>query len=65
MRILNSAAGRLSRLRRGRLAGALLLMVGLLAAGGLWTAVMTPASAEKTQDLASQVEEGRKLFLVG
>lgn len=65
MRILNSTAGRLSRHRRGRLAGALLLMVGLVAAGGLWTAVMTPASAEKTQDLASQVEEGRKLFLVG
>ena len=64
MRILNSTAGRLSRHRRGRLAGALLLLVGLVAAGGLYTAVMTPASAEKTQDLASQVEEGRKLFLV-
>ena len=65
MRILNSAAGRLSRLRRGRLAGALLLLLGLVTAGGLYTAVMTPASAERTQDLASQVEEGRKLFLVG
>lgn len=64
MRILNSTAGRLSRHRRGRLAGALLLLVGLVAAGGLYTAVMTPASAEKTQDLPSQVEEGRKLFLV-
>jgi len=64
VRILNSTAGRLSRHRRGRLAGALLLLVGLVAAGGLYTAVMTPASAEKTQDLASQVEEGRKLFLV-
>jgi len=65
VRILNSAAGRLSRLRRGRLAGALLLLLGLVTAGGLYTAVMTPASAERTQDLASQVEEGRKLFLVG
>ena len=65
MRILNQTAGRLSRHRRGPLAGALLLLLGLVTAGGLWTAVMSPAQAEKTQDLASQVEEGRKLFLVG
>jgi ubiquinol-cytochrome c reductase cytochrome c subunit len=65
VRILNLTAGRLSRHRRGPIAGALLLLLGLVTAGGLWTAVMTPASAEKTQDLASQVEEGRKLFLVG
>ena len=65
MRILNLTAGRLSRHRRGPIAGALLLLLGLVTAGGLYTAVMTPASAERTQDLASQVEEGRKLFLVG
>ena len=65
MRFLNQTAGRLSRHRRGPLAGALLLLLGLVTAGGLYTAVMTPASAEKTQDLASQVEEGRELFLVG
>lgn len=65
MRILNRAAGRMSRHRRGPIAGALLLLVGLVSAGALYTAVMTPASAEKTTDLASQVEEGRKLFLVG
>ena len=65
MRILNLTAGRLSRHRRGPLAGVLLLLLGLLTAGGLWTAVMAPAQAEKTQYLASQVEEGRKLFLVG
>lgn len=65
MRILNQTAGRLSRHRRGPLAGALLLLLGLVTAGGLWTAVMSPAEAGRTQDLASQVEEGRKLFLVG
>jgi ubiquinol-cytochrome c reductase cytochrome c subunit len=65
VRLLNRTAGRLSRHRRGPIAGALLLLVGLVSAGALYTAVMTPASAEKTQDLASQVEEGRKLFLVG
>lgn len=65
MRILNRTAGRLSRHRRGPLAGLLVLVLGLLLTGGLY-AVLAPAQADNSdQDNAALVKEGRELFLVG
>jgi len=63
---LNRSAGRLSRHRRGPVAGLLVILLGLLLTGGMWAA-FSPASADKAGDLSSdeQVEAGRKLFLVG
>jgi ubiquinol-cytochrome c reductase cytochrome c subunit len=55
---------RLSTARRGRLAGPLVLLLGLLMTGGLYTA-LSPAQAEATASSTDKVEEGRKLFLVG
>mgnify|MGYP000666318220 CR=1 FL=1 len=65
MRFLNHTAGRLSRRRRGPLAGAMILVIGLVSAGFLFSAVTSPAQAEKTQTLDAQVEQGRQLYLVG
>lgn len=65
MRFLNRSAGRLSRHRRSRLAGLVLILVGLLTTGGITYAVMPSSQAEETQSNAVQVEEGRKLFLQG
>lgn len=64
MRFLNRSAGRISRHRRGPLAGLLLLVVGLGLSGGLYAA-FSPAQAAKSDSQSMQVEEGRKLFLVG
>ncbi|MDN5745639.1 MAG: cytochrome c, partial [Nocardioidaceae bacterium] len=65
MRILNRSAGRLSRHRRGPLAGLVVLALGLLLTGGLY-AVLAPAQADSSdQDNAALVKEGRELFLVG
>jgi len=65
VRLLNRTAGRLSRHRRGPLAGLLVLVLGLLLTGGLY-AVLAPAQADNTdQDNAALVKEGRELFLVG
>lgn len=65
MRFLNRSAGRLSRHRRSRLAGLVLLLVGLLTTGGITYAVMPSSQADDAQTQAVQVEEGRKLFLQG
>lgn len=65
MRFLNRSAGRLSRHRRSRLAGLVLLLLGLLMTGGITYAVMPSSQADETQSNAVQVEEGRKLFLQG
>ena len=62
MRLLNRTAGRLSRHRRGPLAGLVVLLLGLLLAGGLYTAV-SPAQAETQASETEQVAEGKKLFL--
>lgn len=62
MRLLNRSAGRLSRHRRGPLAGLVVLLFGLILTGGLY-AVFSPASAEKTTTDAEQIAEGRKLFI--
>jgi len=64
VRLLNRSAGRLSRHRRGPIAGLLVLVCGLLLTGGLYAA-LAPAQADNDQDEAALVKEGRELFLVG
>ncbi len=64
MRLLNRSAGRLSRHRRGPIAGLVLLLLGLLMTGGLY-AVLAPAQADSTQSQEELVKEGRELFIVG
>jgi len=63
VRLLNRPLGRLSRHRRGPVAGLLVVLMGLLLTGGLYAA-FSPASAHEN-DSAAQIEKGRKLFLVG
>jgi ubiquinol-cytochrome c reductase cytochrome c subunit len=62
VRLLNRTAGRLSRHRRGPLAGLVVLLMGLLLTGGIYTAV-SPAQAETQASETEQVAEGKKLFL--
>jgi len=64
VRLLNRSAGRLSRHRRGPLAGFVVLLFGLLLTGGLYAA-FAPASADETESQTGSVEEGRQLFLLG
>ncbi|WP_110238730.1 c-type cytochrome [Nocardioides gilvus] len=64
MRFLNRTAGRLSRHRRGPLAGLSVLLIGLLMTGGLYTA-FSPATAQETKTDAELIQQGRELFLVG
>jgi ubiquinol-cytochrome c reductase cytochrome c subunit len=64
VRFLNRSAGRLSRHRRGPLAGVVVLVFGLLLTGGLYAA-FAPASADSTESDTGSVAEGRELFLVG
>jgi ubiquinol-cytochrome c reductase cytochrome c subunit len=63
VRFLNRPLGRLSRYRRGPVAGLLVVLMGLLLTGGLYAA-LTPASAHE-DDSAAQIKQGRELFLVG
>ena len=56
--------GRLSTRRRNRLAPLAVLLLALLASGGIYAAV-APANAGKTVDDAATIEKGRQLFLVG
>ena len=62
MRLLNRTAGRLSRHRRGPLAGLAVLLLGLLLSGSLYT-VFSPAQADSQPSETDQVAEGKKLFL--
>lgn len=66
MRFLNRSAGRLSRHRRSRLAGLLVMLLGLLVMGGIYQAVLSPSNAD-TQSKSDEelIQEGRDLFLVG
>ena len=65
MRLLTDRlAARLSRGRRGRYAGAVVLLLGLLVTGGAY-AVLSPAQASDEAADQSTVEQGRALFLVG
>lgn len=63
MRLLNRSAGRISRHRRGPLAGLVVLLLGLLLTGGLYTA-FAPAQADETVTSEEQIAQGRELFLV-
>ncbi|MDX6357075.1 MAG: ubiquinol-cytochrome c reductase cytochrome c subunit [Nocardioidaceae bacterium] len=63
MRLLNRSLGRLSRHRRGPVAGLLVMLLGLILMGGLYAA-FSPASAQ-TDNSSAQIDSGRKLFLVG
>ncbi|WP_210648564.1 c-type cytochrome [Nocardioides sp. SYSU D00065] len=62
MRLLNRTAGRLSRHRRGPLAGLVVLLLGLLISGSLYTA-LAPAQADTQASETEQVAHGKKLFL--
>jgi quinol---cytochrome-c reductase cytochrome c subunit len=65
VRLLNRSAGRLSRHRRGPLAGLLVILAGLLLTGGIFAAVVNgSAQADETTSSADQVAQGRDLFLV-
>ncbi|MCR6031884.1 c-type cytochrome [Nocardioides marmotae] len=64
MRLLNRSAGRLSRHRRGPLAGVVLMLLGLVLTGSLYAA-FAPAQATSAESDAEQVAKGRELFLVG
>ncbi|SFC06850.1 ubiquinol-cytochrome c reductase cytochrome c subunit [Nocardioides terrae] len=65
MRLLNRSAGRLSRHRRGPVAGLVVLLLGLLLTGGLYAAVSPSSSASSAEDDQALVKQGRELFLVG
>ncbi|MFI2707159.1 c-type cytochrome [Nocardioides sp. CER28] len=65
MRFLNRSAGRLSRHRRGPVAGLAVLLLGLLVSGGLYAALSPSSSASSTASDEQLVKEGRELFLVG
>ena len=62
MRLLNRTAGRLSRHRRGPLAGLAVLLLGLLISGSLYTA-FAPAQADEQASETEQVAQGKELFL--
>ena len=64
MRFLNRSAGRLSRHRRSKLAGLLLMLLALVATGTAYSA-FAPASAERAETDEELVAKGRELFLVG
>jgi len=64
VRLLNRSAGRLSRHRRGPLAGLVVLLLGLVMTGSLYAA-FSPAQADQTQSSTDQAAAGRQLFLVG
>ena len=59
MRFLNRSAGRLSRHRRGPLAGLVLLLLGLVLSGTLY-AVLSPAQANQEETDAAQIAKGRR-----
>jgi ubiquinol-cytochrome c reductase cytochrome c subunit len=63
VRLLNRSAGRLSRHRRGPLAGIAVVLLGLLLTGGIYT-IFAPAQADETAASAEQIAQGRELFLV-
>jgi len=63
VRLLNRSAGRLSRHRRGPLAGLLVLLLGLLLTGGAYAA-LAPAQADSEASQEELIREGRELFIV-
>ncbi|CAN5135647.1 c-type cytochrome [soil metagenome] len=65
MRFLNRSAGRLSRHRRAPLAGAVVLLLGLLFTGGLYSAFSPGAHADETATTAQDIQSGKELFING
>jgi len=65
LRFLNRSAGRLSRYRRGPVAGLVVLLLGLLLSGGVYAAVSPSSSASSAASDDALVKQGRELFLVG
>ena len=65
MRFLNRSAGRISRHRRGPVAGLVVLLLALLMTGGAYSLLSPGASAGETSTSADDVAAGRELFLVG
>lgn len=63
MRLLNRTAGRLSRHRRGPIAGLVVLLTALLLSGGLYAA-LAPSQADSDQADRELISEGRELFLI-
>nr|WP_036487686.1 c-type cytochrome [Nocardioides sp. Iso805N] len=61
---MNRSAGRLSRHRRGPIAGLVLLLLGLALSGGLYAAFSPSSSADTAEDQAAMAAKGRQLFLV-
>jgi len=64
VRLLNRSAGRLSRHRRGPIAGLVMLLLGLALSGGLYATFSPSSSADEAQDQAAMAAKGRELFLV-
>jgi len=64
VRLLNRSAGRLSRHRRGPIAGLVLLLLGLALSGGLYAVFSPSSSADTAQNQAAMAAKGRQLFLV-
>jgi ubiquinol-cytochrome c reductase cytochrome c subunit len=64
VRLLNRSAGRLSRHRRGPIAGLVLLLLGLALSGGLYAVFSPSSSADTAEDQAAMAAKGRQLFLV-
>ena len=58
-------SARLSAKRRSPLAGLVVLLLGLLVAGGAYSAVVSSASAKTDTSSQSTVSQGKALFLVG
>ncbi|MBU1800724.1 MAG: cytochrome C, partial [Actinobacteria bacterium] len=65
MRFLNRSAGRLSRHRRAPLAGLVVLLLGLLLTGGLYSAFSPGAQADETSTTAEDIQSGKELFING
>jgi ubiquinol-cytochrome c reductase cytochrome c subunit len=63
VRFLNRSAGRLSRHRRGPLAGLVVMLLGLLLTGSLYAA-FAPAQAGSAESDTTEAAKGRELFLV-
>jgi ubiquinol-cytochrome c reductase cytochrome c subunit len=64
VRLLNRSVGRLSRHRRRPLAGAAVLLLALLLTGGLYALFSPSSNAAGGEDQATQINNGRQLFLV-
>jgi ubiquinol-cytochrome c reductase cytochrome c subunit len=65
VRLTRKISARLSTRRRSRLAAPLVLLIALLATGGVYTVFLQPANGAKTADDAATIAKGKALFLVG